>query len=79
MTGDYAQTVAASIVKQLEDGTAPWVKPWEPSGLRFIPYNAISDKDYQGGNAIWLMAVAEMKGYCRAGPLTSRPRASMPR
>ena len=63
MAGDYAQTVAASIVKQLEDGTAPWVKPWEPSGLRFIPYNATTGKDYQGGNAIWLMAVAEMKGY----------------
>ena len=62
MAGDYAQTVAASIVKQLEDGTAPWVKPWEPSGLRFIPYNATTGKDYQGGNAIWLMAVAEMKG-----------------
>lgn len=63
MAGDYAQTVAASIIKQLEEGTAPWVKPWEPSNSRFIPYNALTGKDYQGGNAIWLMAVAEMKGY----------------
>lgn len=63
MSGDYAQTVAASIVKQLEEGTAPWVKPWEPSSSRFLPYNALTGKDYQGGNALWLMAVAEMKGY----------------
>lgn len=60
---DYAQTVAESIIKQLEAGTAPWVKPWEPSGQRFIPYNAITGKDYQGGNALWLMVVAEAKGY----------------
>lgn len=63
MGNDYAQTVAASIVKQLAQGTAPWVKPWEPSDHQFIPYNAVTDKDYQAGNALWLMVTAENKGY----------------
>lgn len=67
---DYAQTVAASIIKQLEDGTAPWVKPWEPSDQRFIPYNATTGKDYQGGNALWLMVTAESKGYADARWMT---------
>lgn len=70
MAADYAQTVAASIIKQLEEGTAAWVKPWEPSNQRFIPYNAATGKDYQGGNALWLLATAEMKGYSDARWMT---------
>lgn len=59
---EYVESVAASIIKQLENGTAPWVKPWKP-GERYMPYNAVSGKNYQGMNTVWLMSVAEAKGY----------------
>lgn len=66
---EYVESVAASIIQQLEKGTAPWVKPWKP-GERYMPYNAVSGKNYQGMNTVWLMAVAETKGYDDARWLT---------
>ena len=35
---DYARQVAETLIAQLEQGTAPWIKPWRP-GERFMPYN----------------------------------------
>lgn len=58
----YAETVSQSIIKQLEMGTAPWIKPWQ-AGERFMPYNPTTDNSYQGFNAVWLLSVAEAKGY----------------
>lgn len=62
MANSYVETVAESIIKQLEQGTAPWVKPWQP-GERFMPYNPTSENEYRGMNAIWLLSVAERQGY----------------
>ena len=62
MAADYVDQVAAGIVKQLREGTAPWVKPWQP-GERFMPYNPTSGNEYRGMNAVWLMSQAEAKGY----------------
>lgn len=58
----YAETVSQSIIKQLEMGTAPWIKPWQ-AGERFMPYNPTTGNPYQGFNAVWLLSVAEAKGY----------------
>jgi putative DNA primase/helicase len=58
----YAETVSNGIIKQLKEGTAPWIKPWEP-GESFKPYNAATGNEYKGLNALWLMSVAEAKGY----------------
>jgi len=55
MATDYVDQVASSIVAQLRDGTAPWVKPWAP-GERFMPYNPTTGNEYRGMNAIWLMS-----------------------
>ncbi|SEM30993.1 ArdC-like ssDNA-binding domain-containing protein, partial [Acinetobacter sp. DSM 11652] len=30
MKQEYAESVAARIIEQLEQGTAPWLKPWKP-------------------------------------------------
>lgn len=30
MKKDYVEQVAGKIIEQLEQGTAPWQKPWEP-------------------------------------------------
>jgi antirestriction protein ArdC len=50
---DHRQEVTDSIVKTLEDGVAPWQKPWESAGM---PFNPTTDKAYRGGNAVHLMA-----------------------
>ncbi len=59
---DFRQEVTDQIVAMLEKGTAPWQKPWEPGALQ-LPLNPTTDKNYRGGNALHLMAVASQKGY----------------
>ena len=72
MAADYVDQVAAGIVKQLREGTAPWVKPWRP-GERFMPYNPTSGNEYRGMNAVWLMSQAEAKGKQIAADPTAHP------
>jgi putative DNA primase/helicase len=68
---DYVRAVAERLIEQLEQGTAPWVKPWSP-GMRFMPYNPVTGKSYRGMNAILLLATAEALGYGDARWLTYR-------
>lgn len=49
----YYEQVAEKLIKQLEEGTAPWQRPWEP-GETFTPHNPISGTKYKGSNAVWL-------------------------
>lgn len=53
----YAQVVADKLIRQLEQGTAPWQRPWEsaPPGSTF-PMNPTTGKRYRGINAIYLMS-----------------------
>lgn len=53
MKKEYAEQVAARIVEQLEQGTAPWQKPWQPGELR-LPYNPTTGNEYKGMNSMWL-------------------------
>jgi antirestriction protein ArdC len=57
---DHRQDVTDSIVKLLEEGVAPWQKPWE--GLS-SPENPTTEKAYRGGNAVHLLATAVFRGY----------------
>lgn len=50
----YAEKVAAKIIEALEQGTAPWQKPWKPGELR-LPHNPTTDQNYRGINSMWLM------------------------
>ena len=50
---DYAATVAARLIEQLQQGTAPWQKPWRP-GERQEPMNPTTGKSYRGMNSLWL-------------------------
>jgi antirestriction protein ArdC len=59
---DYRQEATVQIVEMLEKGTAPWQKPWEPGALA-LPFNPTSERNYRGGNALQLIAVAARKGY----------------
>lgn len=58
MKTEYAEEVAARIIEQLKQGTAPWQKPWKPGELR-LPYNPTTGKEYRGMNSMWL----HMQGY----------------
>ena len=58
MKQEYAEEVANKIIEQLEQGTAPWLKPWKPGELR-LPYNAATGNEYRGMNTLWL----HMQGY----------------
>ena len=49
----YYEQVATKLIEQLEAGTAPWQKPWEPGSIR-LPHNPVSGTRYKGSNAIWL-------------------------
>ncbi len=52
----YHQIVANQIIESLKDGTAPWLKPWEPGiGNGQVPYNPVTGKRYRGINALYLM------------------------
>ena len=54
---DFRQEVTDGIVRMLENGVAPWQKPWEPGASSLgIPMNPTSGRSYRGGNAIHLMA-----------------------
>lgn len=50
---DVYAAVTDRILKQLESGTVPWVKPWSDTAYG-SPHNAISGKAYRGINA-WLL------------------------
>ena len=57
---DHRQEVTDSIIKMLEDGVAPWQKPWAGAGM---PLNPTTDRAYRAGNAIHLMATGMSRGY----------------
>ena len=58
---DYRQEVTNDIIRLLEEGAAPWQKPWEGSGG--LPMNATTGKPYRGGNVISLMIAGIRNGY----------------
>ncbi|HBZ1987853.1 TPA: DUF1738 domain-containing protein [Klebsiella pneumoniae] len=49
----FYEEIADRLIKQLEEGTAPWQKPWEPGSSR-MPQNPVSGTRYKGANALWL-------------------------
>jgi antirestriction protein ArdC len=68
---DFAKQVADGLIAQLKAGVAPWQQPWVP-GSRFMPYNALTGRDYRGGNAVWLLARAQTEGFSGARWCTYR-------
>ena len=57
---DFRQEVTDSIIRMLEEGVAPWQKPWQAAGA---PHNPTTGNAYRGGNAIHLMATAIRRGF----------------
>ena len=50
----FHEAVAEKLIRQLQQGTAPWQKPRQPGAL--LPMNPVTGKRYQGINAIQLMS-----------------------
>ena len=59
---EYYREVAGALVEQIEKGTAPWTQAWQP-GEKALPANVQTGKAYRGGNSVWLLSVAERRGY----------------
>jgi antirestriction protein ArdC len=61
---DFRQEVTDNIIRLLEQGAAPWQKPWKPGQNSFsIPTNPTTQKAYRGGNAVHLLATGLQRGY----------------
>jgi len=50
----YHRQVAEKLIKQLEQGTAPWQRPW--SDTEAMPFNATTGKAYKGVNVLQLLS-----------------------
>ncbi len=61
---DFRREVTDRIITMLENGVAPWQKPWNPADASLdMPTNPTTGKPYRGGNAIHLMATGLSRGY----------------
>jgi antirestriction protein ArdC len=60
---DYRAEVTADIIKMLEEGAAPWQKPWEAGEFGRTPFNPTTNKPYRGGNVLGQMISGMRKGY----------------
>lgn len=58
MTQSLQETVTAAIIEQLEQGTAPWRKPWEGGASLQLPENGTTHNQYNGINIplLWISA-----------------------
>jgi antirestriction protein ArdC len=68
---DMYQEVTDQIVKALEQGVAPWVRPWSEEADP-IPLNVVSDRPYRGANVLLLNLKSLFAGYSRNRWLTYR-------
>jgi antirestriction protein ArdC len=57
---DHRQEVTDSIIAMLENGVAPWQKPWEGAAM---PFNPTTERPYRGGNTVYLTATGLSRGY----------------
>ena len=73
---EYVSRVAAGIIKQLREGTAPWIRTWRP-GERYLPHNPISGQQFRASNVVLLMVQSQERGYVDTRWMTSRQAESM--
>jgi antirestriction protein ArdC len=62
MKRDIYADVSARIIRELEAGAAPWVKPWSATPGLNTPCNAVSNRPYSGCNVV-LLWMAQAAGY----------------
>ncbi|MBZ9975464.1 ArdC family protein [Mesorhizobium sp. BR-1-1-10] len=65
-TNDLYSTVTSMVIRQLEEGVPPWVRPWKDDrlhGVGMIPTNLVTGRRYSGGNILLLWLAAHVHGY----------------
>ena len=71
---DVAQTITDLILEKIEQGTAPWLKPWSASSTRPLRHQGIP---YTGINSFFLWAVADTTGYTSPFWMTYRQASEL--
>jgi antirestriction protein ArdC len=78
---DLFQEVTDSIIAQLEQGAAPWVKPWNGDGghpgASNVPRNHLTGKAYRGINTLVLWVSASVLGYTSGRWITYKQAQSI--
>lgn len=71
MSRDIYQEVTDRIIAALEQGTAPWVRPWRNNpAAAGMPYNAATGRHYNGVNVLLLWMTGSANGYATPGWMT---------
>ncbi len=63
---DLYQEVTDSILGALENGCAPWIKPWNSGSEQDIPVNGWTGRAYRGINTLLLWIAQTAPGYASA-------------
>ncbi len=71
---DKHLAVTEQLIAQLEQGCAPWVRPWSGASL---PSNFATGHVYRGINILWLWMTQITAGYTHANWLTFRQALSL--
>lgn len=62
-TRDLRQEITDKVVALIEQGAAPWQKPWINDGGFQMPRNGSTGRAYRGGNVLALLIAALDNGY----------------
>lgn len=60
---DVREEFTNRLIQSLEKGVIPWRKDWKEAGISGMPQNAITGKDYKGGNRLILLMEGMDRGY----------------
>lgn len=73
-TAELYRSVTDRIVRELEQGAAPWIKPWKSTTTAggVMPVNAVTGRAYSGINVPILWGEQHGRGYLTARWLTFR-------
>jgi len=60
---ELAETLAETLIREIENNPGQWSKPWKADGLASYPHNVTTNKPYTGGNVFVLFMIGNARGY----------------
>lgn len=60
---NYRKDVTEQIIKMIQNGTAPWQKPWDQAKAMMARPRNISGRPYHGINSLLLWSISMERGY----------------
>jgi antirestriction protein ArdC len=68
---DLYAKVTSDIIRDLEAGVAPWVRPWKNAkATGIMPHNGATNRPYNGVNVLLLWSERQEKGYTTSNWMT---------